>query len=164
MFRGVVFEITSCPLCGMASEEVLDLLYFRGRRERTSPNAGQDFWRQVVVGDGRHRRHHAKLVFLRQRKEIIRLLLPPFTTGVCCSFVDRARGDGLHTRTPAHILGRTYVNTYACTIRRRIHTTYLVIRVLEWCRIFDAKEKLKTKTFRDYSLARSFHSAGCTSL
>ena len=98
MFRGVVFEITPCPLCGVASEEVLDLLYFRGRRERTAPNAGQDFWRQVVVGDGRHRRHHAKLVFLGQRKEIIRLLLPPFATGACCSFVDRASGDGLHRR------------------------------------------------------------------
>ena len=116
MFRGVVFEITPCPLCGVASEEVLDLLYFRGRRERTSPNAGQDFWRQVVVGDGRHRRHHAKLVFLRQRKEIIRLLLPPFTTGVCCSFVDRARGDGLHT------YARTYFWSRICE-HLRMHNT-----------------------------------------
>ena len=163
MFRGVVFEITPCPPCGVASEEVLDLLYFRGRRERTSPNAGQDFWRQVVVGDGRHRRHHAKLVFLRQRKEIIRLLLPPFATGACFLSLTEQEAMG-YTHTPACILGRAYANTYACTIRRRIHTTYLVLRVLEWCRIFDAKEETKTKTFRDYSLARSFHSAGCTSL
>ena len=69
-----------------------------------------------------------------------------------------------YTHAPTHILGRAYANTYACTIRRRIHTTYLVLRVLERCRIFDAKEETKTKTFRDYSLARSFHSAGCTSL
>ena len=117
MFRGVVFEVTSCPLSGMASEEVLDLLYFRGRRERTSPNAGQDFWRQVVVGDGRHRRHHAKLVFLRQRKEIIRLLLPPFATGACFSFVDRARGDGLHTH-----IARTYSWSRICE-HLRMHNT-----------------------------------------
>ena len=75
--RGILLHKGGAAAPRLPRHEVLVLLLRRGRCARPSASVGEALRGAVVLGQGDHARHHALLMVLRDREQVLALPLPP---------------------------------------------------------------------------------------